>query len=129
VLITNKAKIMAPKNLDKLIKKYLQGKCNDEESDFIDAWYSALGGNIDKVGEDCLNEDKISSAETRILRNLQKIAGFIFRPLKIQHMSLRNIMICKTNYIPPLISYPIRQRKFSSFINYREYLLCRYPEN
>lgn len=72
MFITNKAKIMTPKYLDKLIKKHLQGKCTEEESDFIDSWYSSLGKNIDQREKDTLSEDKISSAGVSILKNLQK---------------------------------------------------------
>lgn len=65
---------MDPKDLDKLIQKYLDGKCTEEEIHFVDAWYSALGKNTGKAGEGALTKDKISAAEIRILNSLQKHA-------------------------------------------------------
>lgn len=63
---------MDPKDLDKLIQKYLDGKCTEEETRSIDAWYSALGKNAWKAGEETLNKDKIAAVESRILNHIQK---------------------------------------------------------
>jgi len=65
---------MAPKDLDKLIEKFLQGKCTREESDFINSWYSGLGKHPDQTSVKDF-EDKLLSAETRMLRHLAKFAA------------------------------------------------------
>ena len=61
---------MAPKDLDKLIEKYLQGKCSKAECDLIDSLYAGLGKNQDHPVTDVF-EKRISSAETKILNNLE----------------------------------------------------------
>jgi len=61
---------MAPKDLDKLIEKYLQGKCTKEENDFVNSWYSALGKNTKDIKADVF-DNKISAAGSRIFRRLQ----------------------------------------------------------
>lgn len=61
---------MAPKDLDKLIEKYLDGKCTAEECAFIDSWYAALGRHPDAhAGE--ADEERFASARERMLGNLQ----------------------------------------------------------
>jgi transmembrane sensor len=60
---------MAPKDLDKLIEKYLAGNATKEESEFINSWYHALGEHPSPASKPL--EETISSAEFRILKNLQ----------------------------------------------------------
>ncbi len=62
---------MAPKDLDKLIAKYLEGKCTKEEREFVDSLYSTLGKDPALHFQDRFKE-KISSAERTVLDNLQK---------------------------------------------------------
>jgi transmembrane sensor len=62
--------MMAPRDLDKLITKYLAGKCTEEEADFINSWYSALGQSADPAALR-ITEDRIASTEDRILKNLR----------------------------------------------------------
>ncbi|MGC1242832.1 MAG: FecR domain-containing protein [Chryseosolibacter sp.] len=60
---------MAPKDLDKLIEKYLDGKCTEEECAFIDSWYAALGKHPD-LAQSSENDQNIASAGERILRKV-----------------------------------------------------------
>jgi transmembrane sensor len=62
--------MMAPRDLDKLIAKYIEGKCTEEETDFINSWYSALGNSADPAAFS-ITEDRIASAGDRMLKNLQ----------------------------------------------------------
>jgi ferric-dicitrate binding protein FerR (iron transport regulator) len=64
---------MAPKDLDKLIQKYLEGRCTKEENDFVNSWYSALGKNT-KANEADVFDNKISAAGSRIFQRLQVYA-------------------------------------------------------
>ena len=66
---------MIPKDLDKLIKNYLQGKSNKEEAKFIDTWYSSLGKNTPVLP---LSEKEAGSVENRILENLKKHTNTTF---------------------------------------------------
>lgn len=61
---------MTPKDLDKLIEKYLNGKCTAEECAFLDAWYTTLGEDPDAT-ETMELEQGFASAEERVLKNLQ----------------------------------------------------------
>jgi transmembrane sensor len=63
---------MAPRDLDKLIEKYLQGKCSQQESEFIDAWYASLGKNAGSEITSVSTDEHLALAEGRILANLQK---------------------------------------------------------
>ena len=60
---------MDPKDLDKLIEKYLEGKCTKEESAYIDSLYASLGR--DPGGKAGPSEAPMSSAESRILSALE----------------------------------------------------------
>ncbi|HEX8037800.1 MAG TPA: FecR domain-containing protein [Chryseosolibacter sp.] len=62
---------MAPKDLDKLIEKYLEGTCSKEERAFIDSLYSNLGSNQD-LHSDPRFEERITAAEKNILHRLQQ---------------------------------------------------------
>ena len=62
---------MAPKDLDKLIEKYLEGKCSQDERAFIDSLYSGLGNHPDLHSDDRF-EERIRSAERSILNRLQE---------------------------------------------------------
>src|SRR5690606_11516876 len=48
---------MAPKELDKLIEKYLAGTCTEEERDLIDAFYANLGSR-ERSAPDGLDESR-----------------------------------------------------------------------
>ena len=61
---------MAPKDLDKLIEKYLDGKCTAEECAFIDSWYAALGKNPD-ASHTTEIEEGFASAGERMLKSVQ----------------------------------------------------------
>lgn len=61
---------MAPYDLDKLIEKYLEGKCTKEERDLIDSWYSTLGSK-GPIPPPRVSEDQVAAAGGRILRHLQ----------------------------------------------------------
>ncbi|HEY9489062.1 MAG TPA: FecR domain-containing protein [Chryseosolibacter sp.] len=63
---------MSPEELDKLIEKYLEGKCTDEECDYINSWYLSLGKDRGQP----LNRisDQIASTENRMLNRLQSHA-------------------------------------------------------
>jgi transmembrane sensor len=66
-----KEKRMAPKDLDKLIEKYLAGNCTQEERDLIDGWYSSLGGETSaQAGEP--EDKKVLATENRIVTNIQR---------------------------------------------------------
>lgn len=60
---------MAPKDLDKLIEKYLEGKCSREERALIDSLYAGLGNNQDLPSG---FQERIGSAEKSILDRLQR---------------------------------------------------------
>lgn len=62
---------MAPKDLDNLIKRYLQGKSTAEEADFINAWYGSLGKERESKAGD-LPEEKMAFLEKQIQEKLQK---------------------------------------------------------
>lgn len=62
---------MAPEDLEKLLVKYLEGKCTKEESDYVNSWYSALGS--DRIPGPL--EENIAAAEERMLENIQVHAG------------------------------------------------------
>ncbi len=58
---------MSPTDLDKLLEKYLAGKCSEEERSLIDAWYSRLGkDNADQP----VAEHQLTSAEAKILSGI-----------------------------------------------------------
>ena len=80
---------MAPKDLDKLIEKYLAGNCTQEERDFIDACYSALGQEMTGTGGDGAAE-RISSAEDRIAAQIREHTRSVSTepPEEIKHHSL-----------------------------------------
>lgn len=80
VFIMDKATIMAPKDLDKLIEKYLAGKCTDEENDLINSWYAALG-NHPHADANAVKERMVAS-EHRILKKLQTHTSVAGGPLK-----------------------------------------------
>lgn len=61
---------MAPYDLDKLIEKYLEGKCTKEEREFIDSWYSTLGRK-GPIPPPHVSEDQLAAAGDRILQHLQ----------------------------------------------------------
>lgn len=60
---------MVPKDLDKLIEKYLEGKCTDEERVVVESLYASLG---DKPPIDCpeLPSEDIEARANRILRSV-----------------------------------------------------------
>ena len=62
---------MAPKDLDKLIEKYLDGKCTAEECAFIDSWYARLGKNPDALYGAETGDDGVADAGSRMLKNVQ----------------------------------------------------------
>jgi ferric-dicitrate binding protein FerR (iron transport regulator) len=64
---------MAPRDLDKLLQKYLAGNCSEEERDLIDAWYASLG-TTSADPEESVNE-KMLPAEGRILHALREHAS------------------------------------------------------
>jgi len=43
---------MTPKDIDKLIERYLEGTCTPEERDFVDAFYASLDGNASELAGD-----------------------------------------------------------------------------
>lgn len=60
---------MDPKELDRLIEKYLEGKCTDDERRLIDSLYSSL--DAAGSGASALpSEERMNGAEERILRGL-----------------------------------------------------------
>lgn len=61
--------IMDPKDLDRLIEKYVAGKCTPEECDNINSWYATLGTGTGHSAPR-LTEDEIASSRDRILKNL-----------------------------------------------------------
>jgi len=61
---------MVPKDLDKLIEKYLDGTCTDAERKLIDDLYSSLGRGTEKSG-DAANQN-VQGVEARILQRLQE---------------------------------------------------------
>lgn len=64
---------MTPKDLDKLISKYLEGKCTPDEVDFIESLYSSLGSSAELKDKDVAF--KTSSAENRMLAKLRRHTG------------------------------------------------------
>ena len=60
---------MAPKDLKKLLEKYLAGDCTEQECDLIEAWYFKLGRNdASEVPEN----DRIVSAGAQILHKIEQ---------------------------------------------------------
>lgn len=57
---------MAPNDFNKLLEKYLAGKCTEDEREIINAWYSALGGKP-YPKEDAVPEGRLRDIESRIL--------------------------------------------------------------
>jgi len=66
--------IMAPKDLDKLIEKYMDGRCTREECAYINSLYSALGKKPHSSSPE-LSTEEIASRADRILRNLASHTG------------------------------------------------------
>lgn len=62
---------MTPKELDKLIEKYLEGKCTQEEIDLVDSLYASMGKNSHLLSANTA-EGPISSAGHRILRRVDE---------------------------------------------------------
>ena len=64
---------MVPKDLDKLIAKYVDGTCTEAERKLIDDLYSSLGRETENA-RGAANED-MQGVEERILRNLEQRTG------------------------------------------------------
>jgi transmembrane sensor len=62
---------MTPKDLDKLIEKYLEGKCTQEEMDLVDSLYASIGKNPPILSADTANEPTSSTGQ-RILSQLDE---------------------------------------------------------
>ena len=60
---------MDPKDLDRLIQKYLEGNCSEEERRLIDSLYSSLGTNTTDTPV-YPEKEQLKVAEERILRSL-----------------------------------------------------------
>lgn len=61
---------MAPKDLDKLLEKYLAGNCTEQEIEMINSWYGALGGKRG-VEADAVPSGQLRSIESRILSKIE----------------------------------------------------------
>lgn len=62
---------MAPEDLDKLIERYLEGNCTQEECDFVDAWYASLGN----PPKHPVSPRKLTALEARILDSIHARTG------------------------------------------------------
>ena len=62
---------MTPKDLDKLIEKYLEGKCTQEEMDLVDSLYASVGKNPPFLSANT-GEEPTSAAGERILRQIDE---------------------------------------------------------
>lgn len=63
---------MVPEDLDKLIEKYLEGRCTEEERQFVEAWYAALGRKEEELSSPTFIQ-KAREAEARLLGNLHTL--------------------------------------------------------
>ncbi len=63
---------MAPKDLDRLIEKYLAGNCTKAERDFIDTWYASLGNREFTPRS---TDPDLASTANRILGRLEERTG------------------------------------------------------
>ncbi len=64
---------MAPKDLDKLIEKYLEGNCTPAERDFIETWYTSLG--TERLSSP-VTDDDLAETGDRILQHIgERTAG------------------------------------------------------
>lgn len=65
---------MAPKDLNRLLEKYLAGKCTEAEREMIDSWYGALGGK-QELNAETLHEDELPEIESRMLSRIETRTG------------------------------------------------------
>lgn len=63
---------MAPKDLDKLIEKYLEGKCTPEELELVESLYASLGQNSSLISDRHAEEHR--AAQQRMLQRVEQHA-------------------------------------------------------